>query len=476
MHQQHESLFNYNITRPFPYKWFTPLAVIGGLVLGTLFTLLNFASAGFLLEVEASTNPNATVSEKPLQVLPSYLTSKIKPTCQPVTLPVGTKFFTNQTALMYTLTGVWEESRGGSGQTVAPSLTYQQNLLEDCSINSIQIDIASQDRAANQLALTEWGAEVRTFVTCSVATTRGPVFLNLTQTYDYVPGTVSFAQIGTFLGSGFVSRDQQARASLWWGESLMSTYWAQMTWLLQKETRSVGSKHYPIRKGTLSFVPRPEAEDITSTGFFGFSSQFIEATSPGSYVYPHAEGTEDTLADLIRKKTYPNIWGPAEKLAKSVHSTILTDLGQTSTRPNLLTDAATLEAFSSDLPSAQKSIANANPGPATQSYNELKHLTGPLAVNPSVISAQYICQVPRRRSTVSLVVAVLAADLVFLQAAWKLYDLVAGLWLKRNGSTFNWCRGCLEEAGGRFMVAPPTPGRMAPGKPYEMVRQRDVEI
>lgn len=78
MHQQ-KSFFTYNISRPFPYRWFKPVALVGDLLLAVGFTLLNFASVGYLLVVETSPDPNATVSANPLQPFPSYLTSKIQP-------------------------------------------------------------------------------------------------------------------------------------------------------------------------------------------------------------------------------------------------------------------------------------------------------------------------------------------------------------------------------------------------------------
>lgn len=56
----HKSFLEYNITRPYPLKWFTPAAIIGGLIATVLFTLLNFASNGYLLVVESSLNPNVT--------------------------------------------------------------------------------------------------------------------------------------------------------------------------------------------------------------------------------------------------------------------------------------------------------------------------------------------------------------------------------------------------------------------------------
>ncbi|KAK7912183.1 hypothetical protein PG985_014664 [Apiospora marii] len=452
MKQQHSSFFNYNITRPFPFKWFTPVAVVGGIVLTALFTFVNVAQNGYIMSVEMTADPNATVSQaaSSLQWWPSYLTSKIMPTCQPTPLPVNSQFLTNQTALTYTLASVWRNSHieGNTNtafQRISPSLAYMNHELQNCSLTSVQIDVESDGRAADQQALTEWGAKVRTSATCQIATDSGIVFLNLTQTYDYVPETVTLGQVATFVGSGPVSRDKVARASLWWGESLMSTYWAELTWLLQVEARQRGE--WPIRKGSLYFVPQPD-KAINDTRFFQFTGQFVEATLPGDYKSnrPINDGMSDqTIQEHIRNKTYPNIWAPAENLAKSAFAMILADLGQASP-PTMLTDPALLQTYTADFGAIKEGpMANAWPGPATRSYDELRNETGPLSVTPSVISAQYLCcQIPRMRPPSSLVVAVTVADLVFLQAAWQLYKLFIGLWLTGRIPDSDWCKGCLD--------------------------------
>lgn len=89
----------------------------------------------------------------------------------------------------------------------------------------------------------------------------------------------------------------------------MSTYWAQMTHRLQNETRQAGDENYYIRKGSLSFIPRPEEVEITSPDFFRFHSRFVENTKPGEHKYPHTADDKDmeSLAELIQKRSYPNI-------------------------------------------------------------------------------------------------------------------------------------------------------------------------
>ena len=44
-----ESWITYSISRPYPYRWITPLVVVGGIVLLVLFSFLNFVSSGFYL-------------------------------------------------------------------------------------------------------------------------------------------------------------------------------------------------------------------------------------------------------------------------------------------------------------------------------------------------------------------------------------------------------------------------------------------
>lgn len=72
---------------------------------------------------------------------------------------------------------------------------------------------------------------------------------------------------------------------------------------------------------------------------------------------------------------------------------------------------------------------------------------GPFGTTPSVIATTYIYQVPQLKSAGNLIVAIVVADLVLLQAVWKLYKLVAETIVTRRQPSANYCQGCLGVSG-----------------------------
>ncbi|TKA27959.1 hypothetical protein B0A50_04025 [Salinomyces thailandicus] len=453
----HRSLFSYPVTRPYPYTWFTPVA-IGALVFFTiLFSLLNFVSTGYTLVTHETLNPNATVDEhvwKPYW--PSWLTKNVQPTCRPAELAVGRVLFTNQTALTYTLTDIWQPSAGraggaGTADGITPRLAYYNNVLENCTVHSIGIDFASTDRTATQYAFSDYGAVVRSFATCAMTIPNGTLNVNLTQEYDYVPSTVSFANLYQFLGTNFLSRNKSERASLYWGESLLSMYWASTTHELATIRDNQTSSGNPgIDKGMLFFRPNPDQStpNITADDFFTVDHRFLQASTNGTtaVLRPETSGRQDefiSLPNLISSATYPNIWHLADILAKAAYSTILTDLGQPSTTTNdtnLLLTPETLTHFTKNFTILRRAISNAYPGPAVRPYGT--EATGSLGTTPSTFSTRYLCTIPERKPAGTIFVAVLVADLVMLQALWWLGTAVLGVFALRRRPGAMECVGC----------------------------------
>lgn len=56
----HYSYFEYPISRPYPFKWFTPVAITGCVILTVVFSLVNLTSNGFDLKPLYTTDVNGT--------------------------------------------------------------------------------------------------------------------------------------------------------------------------------------------------------------------------------------------------------------------------------------------------------------------------------------------------------------------------------------------------------------------------------
>lgn len=129
-----------------------------------------------------------------------------------------------------------------------------------------------------------------------------------------------------------------------------------------------------------------------------------------------------------------------------MYSASLTDLGQTSSPPvsNVVASASTLQHFSSNFSAINTASVLYYTQIETQDFDARKdsdHPTGPLGLTPSVISTEYLCQIPKRRPIGQIFIAVLLADLVLLQAAWKLYTFSVEQYLLRQRDSAKFCEG-----------------------------------
>jgi hypothetical protein len=150
--------FRYPITRAYPYRWFPWAVYAGGICVIVLFSILNFAANGYILTVRYTNDYNGTIALKSWAQKLSF-NGKVVATCQPQTLPVHSKFYTDKLSLVYELSSIWVEGdEKGITQTL-PSLQYANNPLQNCSVAAIHITLDSDnDRTAAQKGWTPWGA------------------------------------------------------------------------------------------------------------------------------------------------------------------------------------------------------------------------------------------------------------------------------------------------------------------------------
>lgn len=151
--------FSYHLTRDYPQKWLPWLIYIGGICLLCLFSVINLAANGYTPDVQYSTDPNATLSQKHwTHNTPFEWFDKSSSACQSQTLSVNSQFLTDKLSLLYTVTGIWQ-SRTPDNITVLPSLRYTNNILENCTVNNIVLNFDAYKRTAGQQSFLPWTPE-----------------------------------------------------------------------------------------------------------------------------------------------------------------------------------------------------------------------------------------------------------------------------------------------------------------------------
>ncbi|KAI1394790.1 hypothetical protein F4819DRAFT_506623 [Hypoxylon fuscum] len=459
-----ESFFSFSITRKYPYKWFTPVVIIGGIVFAVLFSLLNFAASGYSLVGINTDNPNTTIANQSwFTRWPTFVSGSTQPTCQPYVLPVNTVFQTNNTAFTYTLTQIYQESDPGIVK-IQGSLPYYNNYLEACNVTSIRALLQTISASSSQNYVQFWNIDLSADATCMINIGQGITYLNITASYNLVPPS---GQLNLFAG-----RNATDKPALWWAESILSAYWIQTTANFFRDNLNrefqdniTAPWQWPVYKGSFSFTPQLDDlhRDITSLNYYQPPRCNFEVFNPNGTDSggPWCDGNL-TLEFLSSNPTTFGIsaWIPADSLTKSMQSTMLTDLGQNRARQaNILNDATALEYFTRNI-SGIVFDRNINGSTNTAGHLDLPqgHLKQdinlaqvgynksnaslPVVVQPSVIATTYSCQIPTRKSTGSLVVSLILADLVFLQGTWKLFLLLVDIYTAKKHPELMRCENC----------------------------------
>jgi hypothetical protein len=442
----YQSLFSYNISRPYPFPWFTWVVVLGGIAATALVSTLNVAVAGYELYTISTTNPNATMATHTwFGSWPSFIVGT-HTSCESSTIPLQTRLYSNNTAFPYTLSSVWSIDKDGQVNN-SGSLIYNNQPIRDCNISgTITIDINVDTRQGGQMALLPVGATITTGVTCAIDNTQGRTYFQIYGTYDPMPppGDPSMGN----------HANGTTQTSLWWGQSIMRLYWAslmQQYYFTNVNLPGDQSFHIGvINLNRAANTPNVTAEEVMGIDFFNIWCGFSTRNGTGiGYDTSYCNDLGNVSA-LLAGDLMPSIWSSVNVLAKATYFSMLADLGRdNSSGPNMLADPYLLTNLSSNM-----TIVNASLTPQfrawlpsdeeEQSYNvSRKDLNpGPLGISPAILTTNYICQVPRMKSIGTLFLSVLVADLVLLQTLWTIFKLVVDTFLIGNRSKLKGCEGC----------------------------------
>ncbi len=415
-----------------------------------LVSFANFVASGYELTSTYTSDPSTVNKDLWFKHWPEWLRNNIDATCQPAHLLVNSQFFTNQTALSYTLTSIAITEDGAS--STSPSLPYLDNVMGDCEVLDITMDF-DRSQTQNPTRLAHGGAcaiDVRAYSTCTTHGPNGLTRFNFSSLYNPEQG---FDSPGS---SSLIGTNATAKASLWWAQQLLLSYWFDTNIALYKavgDPYSTYNSGRGIQQGAANFYRIASQQDIEKLDFFALWFEFT-GTEDKTYYMGNRLSVLSFLEEPNMAGSFgPPIWLQADKLAKAMYSAVMTDLGQVSLprSSNIVADPGVLHTFSKDLalihdtayiigtPSELHGVV------LDGTYEDLRDSigSGPLKITPSVISTNYLCSVPKLKSTGNIFISILLADLVLLNAAWVVYCLIVERFFVRS-PTAGYCEGCLR--------------------------------
>ncbi|EYB28029.1 hypothetical protein FG05_35255 [Fusarium graminearum] len=219
----YQSFYSYHLTRHYPYRWFSLIALVGGIIATVTFSLLNVASQGYIQYTQSTTNPNETLSQRDwLTNWPSFLVGT-QVTCESSLFALQSQVYTNKTALPFRVQRVCKGDRNGQ-TTEMGMLEYFNQSLQQCNITRIHTDLDIRTtRSPIQLSMMPVGGAVTDEASCYFETNEGRTYLDLLVIYDPVASSQNSMRY-------FVDSNQTHQANLYWANSMMRFYLADLMW------------------------------------------------------------------------------------------------------------------------------------------------------------------------------------------------------------------------------------------------------
>ncbi|KAG9555417.1 hypothetical protein KCU71_g12049, partial [Aureobasidium melanogenum] len=465
--------FSYNVTRDYPYQWFTPVAIIAGSFLTVLFSAINFYTAAYTMVPVTTPDPSRIETEE-WTGLARLLASKYQPKCDDVVLPVGTTFRTNQSLFEYEI--IYSRNKS------IAALTYHNGLIDQCYPHRVLLDFSTwYNRPANYINVTAWGLVATVDLWCCIHCGSSIAkYFDIEVQYDPIkdalpPGQKTQRPMWD-ISSGASNASQ-------WAQVLMFMFWEETIGAITHQTTTLTDSETTVPQYNLThgFIELDIGTMVQGTmqndHFFNNASWvFFDAAENEKYVGATDSPDFGSESDA-QNSIWPCIWSPVDRFAKAILSAVYLDLGLSlEPQASMVTDVDTLRYWSANLSTIAEQDSlylglsmNSNNLTITD-YDAQQQLTiasdsksGTLPENPispAVIRTTYTCQQPQLKSRSNIFISILVADLVFLRAAWSLYNLVVGYFLKSRHPEANICDECLarkkeddEQVGGKEETA-----------------------
>jgi len=433
-------VFTYNITRPYPYKWFTPVAIVGGILLTILFTALNFYSNAVtpltITTKELDYFENYRLSGLP-GLLANFSASKNQPSCQAINIPVGTNLRTDPSILSYKLLN-------------SELSYYRGGKIRDCEIISMRTEFDTF-----QEEISDWTVTVVCLVECLVEIIYdGNARVTLETRYGQRTDTSPYRMVDR--GKGRATLDPRYVDGLTWVNLLLLASWLETLTAITSQTIQTPQKpklaEIGMYEDPASIMPRYNL----SKGTVAYTKNDDDDLFVGDYVWYNNDHTRRytncTTWPTAGNNSWPEISSPLVRLGEAMMMAVYVDFGQAN-RSRIISSPGVAESWTANL-STIFDRGTIQFGNYSEILLELRvfssqDLLSDIEVTLSksfsaVFASTYICQIYTLKQPFRIFISILVADLVLLRAAWSLYNIIVGYFVKSRHPESNVCDDCLS--------------------------------
>lgn len=150
--------FSYSVSKPYPFQWFTPVVIVGGLVLTVLFSFITYPANAYDMKIETSSDPRGFEKDhRPDSPFSWWASEDLEPKCEPFDLSVGTQFFTTNKGFLYTVDKVHQTNpETDEIDDMDQSVPYLNESLRDCRPTKLIIGLTKDDFATPPTRWISW--------------------------------------------------------------------------------------------------------------------------------------------------------------------------------------------------------------------------------------------------------------------------------------------------------------------------------
>ncbi|KAJ6529125.1 hypothetical protein DFH09DRAFT_1045264 [Mycena vulgaris] len=418
---------DYPLTRPFPGRFFAPVAYLGAIIALGFLTSVNVALTGYETITIFKSDYNVTQTFWYEHYLPS-LAQKPGTLCDTRVFNLGDTFTTNYTLFRYNIASVVAANAGDSG------ISYKGRTLEDCDITSLYLhgDIStfSIDYTAVIACRSEaYEFSARTDFSLSSVAGKYNALLG-------VERSLKNRQEGVF------NKTRDSRGVVLDSVTSLSSKDAATRIFSLAQTNATSPVIISLR-AEFPFCPAslgPAAACAVNVPQFNISQSFVSYANLTFQQYFAGEPLSDTNQPVITDVSYSVL----ANVIQTMYAAVRIDLGNPSPNNFLLNTSVIPDTIFATFPSIPNVYSTSEEydnlvGTSVSSDFNITGLLPLTVVGPATMEVVYLCRFQHRKAPAQAFIAILVATLSMFGSGWAIFLALATKVVKKRDSGANRC-------------------------------------